>query len=290
MILEQRLKNLMSLSVIPAPTNSEVTLGKMSTILDEIIENKLLEVGHSEKTLPLQQIIDGLHNARPVRDFYSALKPEGNLRIIAEIKRASPSKGIIRKDFDPLRIALSYSSGGASALSVLTDEKFFKGSLSYLSQIRDTVQTPLLRKDFILNPYQVYEARYFGADAILLIVAALEQEVLSELLELAESLGMNALVEVHDEQELERALSVHAKIIGINNRDLKTFTVDLDVSLKLSKRIPSETIVVAESGIRSSGDIAKLRSEGIHVFLIGETFMKTPEPGKALSNLIESSC
>jgi len=262
----------------------------MSTILDEIIENKLLEVGHSEKTLPLQQIIDGLHNARPVRDFYSALKPEGNLRIIAEIKRASPSKGIIRKDFDPLRIALSYSSGGASALSVLTDEKFFKGSLSYLSQIRDTVQTPLLRKDFILNPYQVYEARYFGADAILLIVAALEQEVLSELLELAESLGMNALVEVHDEQELERALSVHAKIIGINNRDLKTFTVDLDVSLKLSKRIPSETIVVAESGIRSSGDIAKLRSEGIHVFLIGETFMKTPEPGKALSNLIESSC
>ena len=279
----------MSLSAIPITTNPEVTLKYMSTILDEIIENKLLEVRHSESALPLEQIIGGLDDARPVRDFHSALKPEG-LKIIAEIKRASPSKGIIAKDFDPLRIALSYSSAGASALSVLTDEKFFKGSLSYLSQIRDAVQIPLLRKDFILTPYQVYESRHFGADALLLIVAALEQEVLCELLELTESLGMNALVEVHDEEELERALSARAKIIGINNRDLKTFTVDLDVSLSLSKAVPSETIVVAESGIRSSDDITKLRSEGMHVFLIGETFMKTPDPGKELSALIKSSC
>lgn len=260
----------------------------MSTILDEIIENKLLEVGQSEKKLPLEQIVEGLDSARPVRDFYAALKPEGNLRIIAEIKRASPSKGIISKDFDPVRIARSYASGGASALSVLTDEKFFKGSLLYLSQIRDAVQTPLLRKDFILQPYQVYESRYYGADALLLIVAALEQEVLCELLELTQSLGMNALLEVHDEQELERALSARAKIIGINNRDLRTFSVDLGVSLKLSKSVPGETIVVAESGIRSADDVSKLRSAGVHVFLIGETFMKTPDPGKELNKLIRS--
>lgn len=261
----------------------------MSTILDEIIEHKLLEVGQSEKTLPVGEIIEGLEDARPVRDFYAALKPEGNLRIIAEIKRASPSKGIISKDFDPVRIARGYASAGASALSVLTDKKFFKGSLEYLSAIRDAVDTPLLRKDFIMKPYQVYEARHFGADALLLIVAALEQDVLCELLELTESLGMNALVEVHDEQELERALSARAKIIGINNRDLKTFTVDLGVSLSLSKKVPGESIVVAESGISTSDDINKLRSEGVHVFLIGETFMKVPDPGLELSKLISSS-
>ena len=261
----------------------------MSTILDEIIEHKLLEVGQSEKTLPVEEIIEGLEDARPVRDLYAALKPEGNLRIIAEIKRASPSKGIISKDFDPVRIARGYASAGASALSVLTDEKFFKGSLEYLSQIRDAVDTPLLRKDFIMKPYQVYEARHFGADALLLIVAALKQDVLCELLELTESLGMNALVEVHDEEELERALSARAKIIGINNRDLKTFTVDFNVSLSLSKKVPGESIVVAESGIRTSDDINRLRSEGVHVFLIGETFMKTPDPGLELSKLISSS-
>ncbi len=261
----------------------------MSTILDEIIENKLIEIEQSEKTFPLGKIADGLGSAPAVRDFYAALKPHGNLRIIAEIKRASPSKGIISKDFDPVRIARSYASSGASALSVLTDEKFFKGSLEYLSQIRNAVDIPLLRKDFIMKPYQVYEARHFGADALLLIVAALKQDELCELLELTEALGMNALVEVHDEHELERALSARAKIIGINNRDLKTFTVDLNVSLNLSKKVPGETIVVAESGIRTSDDIAKLRSEGVHVFLIGETFMKTPDPGQELGKLISSS-
>jgi indole-3-glycerol phosphate synthase len=280
----------MSLSVLPIRTSLDGTLYNMSTILDEIIENKLLEVGQSEKKLPLQKIIDGLDQARPVRDFYAALKPEGNLKIIAEIKRASPSRGIISEDFDPVRIAGSYVSGGAAALSVLTDEKFFKGSLLYLSQIRDSVQTPLLRKDFILQPYQVYESRHYGADALLLIVAALKQDVLRDLLELSESLGMSALVEVHDEEELERALSARAKIIGINNRDLKTFTVDLSISLSLSKRVPNEIIVVAESGIRSSDDITMLRSKGVHVFLIGETFMKTPNPGRELSDLIKSSC
>lgn len=260
----------------------------MSTILDEIIENKILEIGQSKKTLHLEKLMEGLSRARPPRDFYEALKPEGNLRIIAEIKRASPSKGIIRRDFDPVRIAQGYAAGGASALSVLTDEKYFKGSLSYLSLIRDTVETPLLRKDFIVDPYQVYEARHYGADALLLIVAALERELLNELIELTHSLGMNAVVEVHDEVELERALGSGARIIGINNRDLKTFAVDLDVSLNLSKSVPGEIVVIAESGIRSNEDINKLRREGVHVFLIGETFMKAPDPGAELRSLIDS--
>lgn len=260
----------------------------MSTILDEIIENKILEIGQSKKTLHIEKLMEGLDCTRPPRDFYEALKPEGNLRIIAEIKRASPSKGIICRDFDPVRIAQGYSAGGASALSVLTDEKYFKGSLSYLSLIRDTVETPLLRKDFIVDPYQVYEARHYGADALLLIVAALERELLNELIELTHSLGMNAVVEVHDEVELEHALGSGARIIGINNRDLKTFAVDLDVSLNLSKSVPGEIVVIAESGIRSNEDINKLRREGVHVFLIGETFMKAPDPGAELRSLIDS--
>lgn len=261
----------------------------MGTILDEIIENKLIEVERSEKELPLEKIKEELGGAPLVRDFYDALNPEGDLRIIAEIKHASPSKGIISKDFDPVRIARSYAAGGASAMSVLTDEKYFKGSLDYLRQIRDAVQTPLLRKDFIMRPYQVYEARRYGADALLLIVSALDQDTLTELLRLTESLGMNALVEVHDEGEMDRAVSARARIIGINNRDLKTFTVDLGVSKRLSKKAPEGSIVVAESGIKTGKDIKTLRSEGVHVFLIGETFMKAKDPGKELLGLINES-
>lgn len=261
----------------------------MSTILDEIIENKLMEVEQSEKDLPLEQLIEKQSEAPPVRDFYKALWPDGNLKIIAEIKRASPSKGIISKNFDPVLIAKGYAEAGASALSVLTDEKYFKGSLDYLRQIRDAVDTPLLRKDFIMRPYQIYEARLYGADALLLIVSALDQIALNELLELTQSLGMNALVEVHDEKEMERAVSAGARIIGINNRDLKTFTVDLGVSKRLSKNAPANSIVVAESGIKTEDDIRALRSQGVHVFLIGETFMKTTDPGAGLLRLIEAS-
>lgn len=261
----------------------------MATILDEIIENKLREVERSETELPLEKIKQQLSQAPPARDFYEALNPGGNLRIIAEIKRASPSKGIISNDFDPVRIAKGYASAGASALSVLTDEKYFKGSLDYLKQIRDAVETPLLRKDFIMKPYQVYESRLYGADALLLIVSALDQDTLTELLLLTEGLGMNALVEVHDEHEMDRAVLARAKIIGINNRDLKTFTVDLSVSERLSKKAPEGSVIVAESGIRSDEDIRLLRSQGVHVFLIGETFMKSEDPGRELSGLIEAS-
>ncbi|MGB3728897.1 MAG: indole-3-glycerol phosphate synthase TrpC [Thermodesulfobacteriota bacterium] len=258
-------------------------------ILDEIIENKTSEVEVSKISLPLEQIQEQIKDALPSRNFFQAINPEGELKIISEVKHASPSKGIFREDFDPVEIAKSYSAGGASAISVLTDEKYFRGSLSYLKSIRAEVETPLLRKDFIVDPYQVYEARLFGADAILLIVAALDQPSLSNLLELTHSLQMNAIVEVHDEHELDRALEADARIIGINNRDLRTFDVDLNVSIKLSKRVPKDKIVIAESGIGSIEDIDNLRAEGVHVFLIGETFMKAPDPGQKLAELIKSS-
>lgn len=262
---------------------------KLSTILTEILENKTIEVKASKNSLPLELIKEQIDTALPARNFFDAIKPNGELKIISEVKHASPSKGIFREDFDPVEIAKSYSAGGASAISVLTDEKYFKGSLSYLKNIRENVQTPLLRKDFIVDPYQVYEARLFGADALLLIVAALDQASLTQLLELTHSLQMNAVVEVHDGEELDRALDADAKIIGINNRDLRTFDVDLNVSINLSKRVPEDRIVIAESGIGSIDDVDTLRAEGVHVFLIGETFMKVPDPGQKLNELINSS-
>ena len=258
-------------------------------ILDEIIENKSAEIKESKNSLPLESIVEQLKCALPARDFFDAINPQGELKIISEVKHASPSKGIFREDFDPVEIAKSYSAGGASAISVLTDEKYFRGSLKYLKNIRAEVDTPLLRKDFIVDPYQVYETRLFGADALLLIVAALDQRNLKALLELTHSLQMNAIVEVHDAEELDRALEADARIIGINNRDLRTFDVDLNVSIDLSKNVHGDKIVIAESGIGSIGDIDRLRAEGVHVFLIGETFMKAADPGKKLKELIESS-
>lgn len=258
-------------------------------ILDEIIENKSTEIKESKNSLPLELITEQLKGALPARDFFDAINPKGELKIISEVKHASPSKGVFREDFDPVEIAKSYSAGGASAISVLTDEKYFKGSLTYLKNIRAEVDTPLLRKDFIIDPYQVYEARLFGADALLLIVAALDQRDLKDLLELTHSLQMNAIVEVHDAEELDRALEADARIIGINNRDLRTFNVDLNVSINLSKKVPGDKIVIAESGIGSIKDIDGLRAEGVHVFLIGETFMKAADPGHKLKELIESS-
>ena len=258
-------------------------------ILDAIIENKKIEVEKSKGRRSIESLISGIGNMRPPRDFYKAIDPRGRLRIIAEIKKASPSKGVLREDFDPVKIALGYAKSGASALSVLTDEKFFMGILEYLSAVREAVDVPLLRKDFIIDPYQVYESRLYGADALLLIVSALGQDVLMELLDLTHSLGMNAVVEVHDEEELGRALQAGGRIIGINNRDLRTFEVDLGVSARLARMMPVGVIAVAESGISSGADIKRLRAEGVHVFLIGETFMKAADPGSELKNLISSS-
>jgi indole-3-glycerol phosphate synthase len=255
-------------------------------ILDRILENKRSEVKKSKEARTLGSIEREMDSAPPARDFYNALSDGSRIRIIAEVKKASPSKGVLREDFDPVKIALGYEKGGAAALSVLTDEKFFMGSLSFLRAIREAVGIPLLRKDFIIDPYQVCEARLYGADALLLIVSALAQDELKELLGLTRSLGMNAVVEVHDERELDAALDAGSRIIGINNRDLRTFEVDLGVSARLSRRIPEGAIVIAESGISSGEDIKKLRAEGVHVFLIGETFIKAPDPGLELKNLL----
>lgn len=259
------------------------------TILDTIIENTRLEVAEAGKSLSLESLSRLAPSSPAPRDFASAISPSRGLGIIAEIKHASPSKGIFREDFDPVAIGKGYEAGGASALSVLTDRKFFRGSLDYLEAVKKEVSIPLLRKDFIIDPYQVYEARVRGADAILLIVAALGQSLLVELLTLARSLGLGVLVEVHDEAELERALSAGSDIIGINNRDLRTFEVDLGVSERLSRMIPAGVTIVAESGISSANDIKRLRSRGVNVFLIGETFMKAPVPGKELQKLIRES-
>ncbi|MGQ0794151.1 MAG: indole-3-glycerol phosphate synthase TrpC [Deltaproteobacteria bacterium] len=259
-------------------------------ILDKIIAHKKIEVERAKLSLPLREIIARAADSPPTLDFQAALQsPDGAAKVIAEIKRASPSKGIIREDFDPVRIARSYAAAGASAISVLTDEEFFGGRLEYLRAVREAVRAPLLRKDFTVDAYQIYEGRLFGADAILLIASALETSQIAEFIDIAESLGMSAIVEVHNEAELEKALSAPSRIIGINNRDLKTFSVSLDVSARLRKLIPESKLVIAESGIRSAGDIEALKNAGIWAFLIGETFMRAEDPGAALSDLLRQS-
>ncbi len=255
-------------------------------ILDEILQNKKIEIEGAKRSYPIELLASKLEKTKPPRNFFEAIKPDGSVRIIAEVKCASPSKGILRQDFNPIEIAKSYKKGGASAISVLTDRRYFKGDLSHLRDVRDTVSIPLLRKDFIIDPYQVYEARYYGADAVLLIAAALDTKTMKELLILTHSLGMNAIVEVHNEEELERALLARSEIIGINNRDLKTFTVSLDVSIRLCRLVPSGKVVVSESGLSSSEEIKRLKNEGIRVFLIGETFMKASDPGEELRALL----
>ena len=218
------------------------------------------------------------------RDFAAVLTAEVPA-IIAEIKKASPSKGLLSDDFDPLRIARSYEEGGAAALSVLTDERFFQGSLTDLAEARAAVRVPVLRKDFILAPFHVYEAAAHGADAILLIAALLDSKALTDLRELAESLGMAALVEVHNGDELRDAVASGAKIIGVNNRDLRTFEVRLETSLSLAERIPSGVIRVSESGIHTHQDVARLQDAGYSAFLVGEHLMKSADAAQALREL-----
>jgi indole-3-glycerol phosphate synthase len=255
-------------------------------ILDEILQNKRIEVEKAKRSYPLDFLSSQIEKTQPPKDFLKSIKPDGMVKIIAEIKCASPSKGVLKADFNPSQIARSYVLGGASAISVLTDKRFFNGDLAHLRDVRGAVSVPLLRKDFIIDPYQVYEARANGADAVLLIASALETGILTELLRLTHSLGMCAVVEVHSEEELEKALLPESKIIGINNRDLKTFNVSLEVSMRLLKLIPEGKVVISESGIGSGEDIKRLKNEGIYVFLIGEIFMKAPQPEQALRNLL----
>lgn len=258
-------------------------------ILDKIIENKRSEVERAKISKPVDLLKSELQDLEKTRGFYQSIRPDGTTKVIAEIKCASPSKGVLRPDFNPVEISKSYARGGASAISVLTDSRFFKGSLNHLRDIRSSVEIPLLRKDFIIDHYQVYESRFYGADAILLIVAALDSTILKELLELAHSLDMDAIVEIHNEAELHKAIQVGSDIIGINNRNLKTFDVSLETSLRLCRLIPGDKIIISESGISSVDDIKRLRSAGINVLLIGETFMRSPEPGEELRKLL-SEC
>jgi indole-3-glycerol phosphate synthase len=257
-------------------------------ILKRILARKIEEIDERNRTLGLRELEQRVADADAPRGFINALEQKlnaGQAAVIAEIKKASPSRGLLREDFDPAQIAVSYEKGGAACLSVLTDVDFFRGADAYLQQARAACTLPVLRKDFTIDPYQVYEARVLGADCILLIVAALGDAMLLELLQLAGHLGMDALVEVHDEAELERALAIPARLLGINNRDLRSFETSLDVTLGFLDRIPDDRIVVTESGIHTVEDVALMRSHGVHTFLVGEAFMRAPEPGEKLREL-----
>ena len=259
-------------------------------ILDRIVEAKCARLEAAKSAVPLHSITDRARAARlPGRSLTNALKHSDRVNIIAEIKKQSPSKGIIREDFDPSLIAESYERGGAAALSVLCEEDFFGGSLSHLATIRDRVDLPLLRKDFIFDEYQLFEAVLAGADAILLIVAILDNELLSRLIGLAREIGLDALVEVHTDSEMARAVDAGASTIGINNRDLKTFVVDLEVSYRLARLAPTGTLLVSESGINSIKDINYLQAAGFNGFLVGEHLMRSKDPGEALKDLLQSS-
>ena len=260
----------------------------MSDILQKILARKAEEVRERSLRLPLAELIGRCVDLPPPRGFADALRrtiAAGVPAVIAEVKKASPSQGVIRPDFHPAEIARSYEHGGATCLSVLTDVDFFQGGDAYLQQARAACRLPVLRKDFMIDAWQIYESRLLGADCILLIVAALGDAVLAELSDLALSLEMDVLVEVHDLDELERALPLGAPLIGVNNRNLRTFEVSLDTTLALRASVPTDRILVAESGIHTPADVARLRGEGVHAFLVGEAFMRAADPGAELARL-----
>ncbi len=258
----------------------------MTNILDEIVGQKRLELAQAKRRMPLDELEAQALEAPPVRDFRGPLAGPGPIRLIAEVKKASPSAGVLRPDFDPIAIARTYQAHGASCLSVLTDVKFFQGHLTYLARIRAAVAIPLIRKDFLIDEYQVVEARMAGADAVLLIAECLDDENLARLQARARSLGMAALVEFHDPANLPRVLASGADLIGINNRDLSTFVTDLDLTLRLRDRIPPHVVLVSESGIRTRADVEKLEKGGINAILVGESLMKAPDLGEAVEALL----
>lgn len=261
----------------------------MSDVLNKILRDKVVEVVQRAEKVSLHELSRQIEHAPPARGFASAIQDSinsGKLAVIAEIKKASPSKGVIRDSFVPADIARSYADHGATCLSVLTDEKYFKGKTEYLKDARAACTLPVLRKDFMVDPYQVYEAREMGADAILLIAAALGDPMMSDMEQVAISLGLDVLVEVHNEQELERALHLQTPLLGINNRNLRTFETSLDTTLSMLSQIPDDKIVVSESGIHTRVDIQRLRSNSVNCFLIGEAFMREENPGAALATLI----
>ena len=260
----------------------------MSDILDKIVAVKHQEIAAALARKPLAAMRSDAESRVLTRDFVGALRAKiaaGLPAVIAEVKKASPSKGILRPDFIPADIAQSYAEYGAACLSVLTDQQFFLGSIDYLKQARASCDLPVLRKDFMVDAYQVYEARAMGADCILLIAACLDDAQMKSLEALAMSLDMAVLVEVHDRAELERALQLKTPLLGINNRNLKTFEVSLDVTLSMLKDVPADRLLVTESGIATAADVQRLRTAGVQAFLVGEAFMRADDPGQALAEL-----
>ena len=260
----------------------------MSDILDRILKVKATEIAAAQARIDLAAMRREAEQAAPTRGFEAALRARitaGQAAVIAEIKKASPSKGVIRADFNPAEIAADYAAHGAACISVLTDEQFFQGSPAYLKAARAACDLPVLRKDFMIDAYQVYEARAWGADCILLIVAALKLDEMKALEALAHTLGMAVLVEVHDAAELDLALQLKTPLLGINNRNLRTFETSLENTIVLLPRIPQDKLVVTESGILGSDDVKRMRSHHVNAFLVGEAFMKAPSPGAELQRL-----
>ncbi|MBS7457856.1 indole-3-glycerol phosphate synthase TrpC [Coralloluteibacterium stylophorae] len=264
---------------------------QQSDILQTILERKQAEVEKRSQVLPQRDLAARAARMPATRGFAAALQAKvaaGRPAVIAEVKKASPSKGVIRPDFRPAEIARSYAAGGAACLSVLTDVDFFQGSNAYLREAREACALPVLRKDFIVDAWQVYEARMLGADCILLIAAALSEDQMAEYTHLAMDLGMDVLVEVHDLDELEVAIQTPAALIGVNNRNLRTFEVSLETTLALKQAVPPDRLLVTESGIHGADDVARMRAAGVHAFLVGEAFMRAKEPGAELARLFGS--
>ena len=260
----------------------------MSDILERIVAVKRGEIAAAKAQRDLVSLRRDAESVGGVRDFEASLRARiaaGRAAVIAEVKKASPSKGVLREHFVPAEIAASYARHGAACLSVLTDARFFQGSADFLRQARGACDLPVLRKDFMVDAYQVYEARAMGADCILLIVACLDDALMADLEAQALSLGMAVLVEVHDGAELDRALRLETPLVGINNRNLRTFDVTLDTTLGLMARVPAQRLLVTESGILAASDVQRMRAAGVHAFLVGEAFMRAPDPGAALAAL-----
>lgn len=258
----------------------------MSEILAEIVQSKKKEVEEGIRQRPLRDLMSQADDAPPAKDFAAALKQGEGIQLIAEVKKASPSKGVIRADFDPVSIAKQYGASGAACISVLTDEKYFQGSLNYLVAIREAVEVPLLRKDFIIHPYQVFESRVAGADAVLLIAECLNRQELRGLTQLIRELGMQALIELYDKRNLENVLNTGTELIGINNRDLNTFEVDLEHTTRLRKDVPPGKIVVGESGIHTRADALMLQEHGVQAMLVGESLMRHKDVSAATAALL----
>jgi indole-3-glycerol phosphate synthase len=258
----------------------------LRTVLDSIVAQKREEIAAARRRRSEADLERAAADAPPVRDFVAALRAAPGIGLIAEIKKASPSAGLIRDDFDPVEIAKIYEAHGASCLSVLTDEQFFQGHLDYLTAVRQAVACPVLRKDFVLDPFQVLEARAAGADAVLLIAECLDDATLSDLYSRIVALGMTALVELYEPANLERVLALNPPLVGVNNRNLKTFVTDLKHTLHLATKMPPGTLLVSESGIRTREDVLRLKSAGCGAILVGETLMRSPDIGKMVDELL----